>query len=69
MIGNICRQYRLEKGASLASLVSDNVNYQTLYSFETNKSTNFNHMKPYIKLAESYGEVDILLTRLSRELR
>lgn len=69
MIGTICREYRLEKGVSLASLASDNANYQTLYSFEQNKSTNYNHLRNYIKLAEHFGETDILLIRLLRELK
>ena len=69
MIGTICREYRLEKGVSLAALASDNANYQTLYSFEQNKSTNYNHIKVYIKLADRFGEVDILLIRLLGELR
>ena len=69
MIGAICREYRLEKGVSLASLASDSANYQTLYSFEQNKSTNFNHLRTYIKLAEHFGETDILLRRLLGELK
>lgn len=69
MIGAICREYRLEKGVSLALLASDNANYQTLYSFEQNKSTNYNHLRNYIKLAEQFGETDILLVRLLRELK
>lgn len=69
MIGTICREYRLEKGVNLTVLANGNSNYQTLYSFEQNKSTNYNHIKTYIKLADQFGEVDILLIRLLRELR
>ena len=69
MIGSICREYRLSKGVSLAALASNTANYKTLYSFEQNKSTNFNHIKPYVKLADKLGEVDIFLLSLLRELR
>lgn len=69
MIGTICREYRLEKGVSLAALAIDNANYQTLYSFEQNKSTNYNHIRNYIKLSEQFGETDILLIRLLQELK
>lgn len=68
MIGSICREYRLQKGVTLTALAGDNAIYQTLYSFEQNNSTNYNHIKPYMKLAESLGETDILLIRLLKEL-
>lgn len=69
MIGTICREYRIDKGVSLAELASDNANYQTLYSFEQNRSTNYNHIRNYIRLAEHFGETDILLIQLLKELK
>lgn len=68
MIGNFCREYRMSKNVPLSKLAGE-TNYQTLYSFETEKSTNYNHIKPYLKLAESLCEVDIFMLGILGELK
>lgn len=68
MIGAICREYRLSKKVSLTQLSSD-TNYQTLYSFETGKSTNFGHIAPYLELAETFGEVDVFINKIKEAIR
>lgn len=68
MIGNYCREYRMSKNTPLAKLAGK-TNYQTLYSFEMERSTNYNHIKPYLQLAERFGEVDIFMIGILRELK
>lgn len=68
MIGAICREYRLSKKVSLAQLTGD-TNYQTLYSFETGKSTNYGHIAPYLALAEKFGEVDDFINQIKEAIK
>lgn len=68
MIGNFCREYRMSQNVSLAKLAGK-TNYQTLYSFETERSTNYNHIKPYLKLADDTGDTATFIIGLLRELR
>lgn len=68
MIGNFCREYRMSKNVSLAKLAGK-TNYKTLYSFETERSTNYNHIKPYLKLADDIGDTANFIIGLLKELR
>lgn len=68
MIGKFCREYRISKNVPLSKL-ADKTNYKTLYSFETEKSTNYNHIKPYLKLADTKGDTVAFINGLLRELR
>lgn len=68
MIGNFCREYRMSKNVPLSKLAGK-TNYKTLYSFETERSTNYNHIKPYLQLAERFCEVDIFMRGILRELK
>lgn len=68
MIGNFCRRYRMSKNVSLAKLAGK-TNYKTLYSFETERSTNYNHIKPYLKLADDTGDTANFIIGLLKELR
>lgn len=68
MIGNYCRRYRMSKNVSLAKLAGK-TNYKTLYSFEMERSTNYNHIKPYLKLADDLGDTANFIIGLLKELR
>lgn len=55
MIGEYCRKYRLDKGATLIELTGGS-QIKTLSAFEMGRSTNIHHLEPYIKLSSKHGE-------------
>lgn len=55
MIGDYCRKYRLDKGATLIELTGGR-KIKTLSAFEMGRSTNIHHLEPYIKLSSEHGE-------------
>lgn len=65
MIGEYCRKYRINKGATLKEL-TEGGQIKTLSAFEMGRSTNIHHLEPYIKLSFKHGEensfMDGLLT-------
>lgn len=68
MIGEYCRKYRIEKGATLIELTGGS-QIKTLSAFEMGRSSNINHLKPYIELSLQYNEVDLFLSGLTDEIR
>lgn len=68
MIGEYCRKYRIEKGATLIELTGGS-QIKTLSAFEMGRSSNINHLKPYIELSLKYNEVDLFLSGLTDEIR
>lgn len=68
MIGEYCRKYRIERGATLIELTGGS-QIKTLSAFEMGRSSNINHLKPYIELSLKYNEVDLFLSGLTDEIR
>lgn len=68
MIGEYCRKYRIEKGATLIELTGGS-QIKTLSAFEMGRSSNINHLKPYIELSLQYNEVYLFLSGLADEIR
>lgn len=68
MVGDYCRKYRIEKGATLIELTGGS-QIKTLSAFEMGRSSNINHLKPYIELSLQYNEVDLFLSGLTDEIR
>ena len=54
-VGEYCKQYRTLHNTPLVDIAGE-INIQTLYSFESGKSTNYKHLKHYLRLAYSKGE-------------
>lgn len=50
MIGEYCRNYRINKGVKLKDLTNGE-QIKTLSAFEMGRSSNIAHLKPYIKLS------------------
>lgn len=67
-IGTFCRDFRQSNNVPLSKLV-DKSEYKTVYSFETGRSTNVNHLRHYMKLADNIAKSDIFLVGLIKELR
>lgn len=71
MIGEYCRKYRINKGATLKEL-TEGGQIKTLSAFEMGRSTNIHHLEPYIKLSSKHndenGFMDGLLTAIREGL-
>lgn len=55
MIGEYCRQYRINKGATLKEL-TEGSQIKTLSAFEMGRSTNIHHLEPYLKLSSKNND-------------
>ena len=68
MIGNYCRKYRLNKGATLIEL-TEGKQVKTLSAFEMGRSSNIHHLQPYINLSIKYSEELEFMNGLIKEIR
>lgn len=68
MIGEYCRQYRINKGATLKEL-TEGSQIKTLSAFEMGRSTNIKHLEPYIKLSFKHGEENSFMDGLLTVIR
>lgn len=64
MLGNYCRQYRLEKSVTLTSISDNMTHLKALSSFEHGRSSNINHLKVYIELAKQLNDLDNFVSGL-----
>lgn len=67
-IGIFCRDFRQQNNIPLSKLVNKS-EYKTVYSFECGRSTNFEHIRHYMALADSIGQTDKFILGLMKELR
>lgn len=60
MLHEICKDYRIYTGTRQHELG----NVKNISAFENGRSSNINHLQPYINLAKSRNELDELLKRI-----
>lgn len=66
-VGEYCKQYRTQHNTPLLEIAGETP-IQTLYSFESGKSTNYNHIRNYLNLAHLKGEGEIFMLGLVKTL-
>ena len=67
MIGEYCRKYRINKGATLKEL-TEGGQIKTLSAFEMGRSSNIEHLKLYVKLSIDKNDMFNFMTGLAVEI-
>lgn len=65
MISTMCKKYRQSTGTTQQELG----NVKNISAFENGRSTNINHLIPYMKLAMSRNEVDHFVCLIKDDIK